>query len=103
MTRSPVIVRGGNVLDPHGELDRPPISDILILEGRIAAIGPEGSLDCSKEARVIDATGMLVTPGFINTHYHSHDVLLRAMFEHIPPEFCVLYTLPSIYPPPYAV
>ena len=98
MTGSPVIVRGGKVLDPHGELDQPPISDILILEGRIAAIGPEGALDWSKEARVIDATGMLVTPGFINAHYHSHDVLLRGMFEQMPLELWGLYSFPSSYP-----
>jgi 5-methylthioadenosine/S-adenosylhomocysteine deaminase len=97
MTRSPVLVKGGKVLDPHGELDQPPITDILIREGRIAAMGPEGSLDYSKETRVIDATGMLVTPGFINTHYHSHDVLLRGMFE-IPLEVWGLYSFPSSYP-----
>src|ERR1700730_11569310 len=98
MTRSPVIVRGGKVLDPHGELDQPPIADILILEGRIAAIGPQGSLESSRETRVIDATGMLVTPGFINAHYHSHDVLLRGMFEQMPLEVWGLYSFPSSYP-----
>jgi 5-methylthioadenosine/S-adenosylhomocysteine deaminase len=77
VTRSPVLVKGGKVIDPRGELDQPPIADILIQDGQIAAIGPPGSLDCSKESRVLDARGMLVTPGFINTHYHSHDVLLR--------------------------
>jgi 5-methylthioadenosine/S-adenosylhomocysteine deaminase len=98
MTRSPVFVRGGKVLDPHGELDQPPIADILILEGRIAAIGPQGSLESSRETRVIDATGMLVTPGFINAHYHSHDVLLRGMFEQMPLEVWGLYSFPSSYP-----
>jgi 5-methylthioadenosine/S-adenosylhomocysteine deaminase len=98
MTRSSVLVKGGKVLDPHGELDQPPISDILILEGRIAAIGPKGSLDSSGATRVIDATGMLVTPGFINTHYHSHDVLLRGMFEQMPLEVWGLYSFPSSYP-----
>jgi cytosine/adenosine deaminase-related metal-dependent hydrolase len=33
------------------------------------------------QARVIDAAGMLAIPGFVNAHYHSHDVLARGMFE----------------------
>ena len=33
-------------------------------------------------------------PGLINAHYHSHDVLCRGMFEELPLEFWLLYTLP---------
>jgi 5-methylthioadenosine/S-adenosylhomocysteine deaminase len=47
---------------------------------------------------VIDAREMLVTPGFINAHYHSHDVLLRGMFEQLPLEVWGLYSFPSSYP-----
>lgn len=94
----PILIAGGRVLDPDGELDQPPVADILVVKGRIAAIGPEGSLDTGKNIRTIDARGMLVTPGFINAHYHSHDVLLRGMFEQMPLEVWGLYSFPSDYP-----
>jgi 5-methylthioadenosine/S-adenosylhomocysteine deaminase len=43
---------------------------------------------------VIDASGWLVVPGLINAHYHSHDVLCRGLFEELPQEIWLLYTLP---------
>lgn len=86
------------ILDPNGELDQPPTADILVTDGRIAAIGPAGSLDAGSDFRTIDARGMLVTPGFINAHYHSHDVLLRGMFEQLPLEAWGLYSFPSSFP-----
>jgi cytosine/adenosine deaminase-related metal-dependent hydrolase len=43
---------------------------------------------------VIDARGQLVVPGLINAHYHSHDTLCRGLFEELPLEFWLLYTLP---------
>jgi 5-methylthioadenosine/S-adenosylhomocysteine deaminase len=94
----PILIAGGRVLDPNGELDQPPIADIFVENGRIAAIGPEGSLDTDRDIRTIDARGMLVTPGFVNAHYHSHDVLLRGMFEQLPLEVWGLYSFPSSYP-----
>ena len=33
-------------------------------------------------------------PGLINAHYHSHDTLCRGMFEELPLEMWLLYTLP---------
>ena len=33
-------------------------------------------------------------PGLINAHYHSHDVLCRGLFEELPLEMWLLYTLP---------
>lgn len=100
MSRFPsrTLIAGGRVLDPDGELDRPSVADILIVDGTIAAVGRAGTLDAGNDARVIDATGMLVTPGFINAHYHSHDVLLRGMFEQMPLEVWGLYSFPSNYP-----
>jgi cytosine/adenosine deaminase-related metal-dependent hydrolase len=96
--QSKTLVVGGRVIDPDGELDQPPVADILMVDGTIAAVGPAGTIEAGDDARVIDANGMLVTPGFINAHYHSHDVLLRGMFEQMPLEVWGLYSFPSSYP-----
>lgn len=41
-------------------------ADVLLADGRIAAIGEEGHAD-----RVLDADGLVLTPGFIDMHAHS--------------------------------
>ncbi|MGQ0654763.1 MAG: amidohydrolase family protein [Betaproteobacteria bacterium] len=73
-----LLIRGARVLDLDGDLDQPPVRDVSIRGGAIDAVGE--SL-CVPGARVIDAAGMLAAPGFVNAHYHSHDVLARGMFE----------------------
>jgi len=48
---------------------------ILIEDGVISSIGP-GSIEVSAD-QVIDASGMVITPGFINTHHHLYQTLTR--------------------------
>ena len=81
----PILIAGGRALDPDGELDQPPVADILVVKERCSDRSG-GFAQYWQEYRTIDARGMLVTPGFINAHYHSHDVLLRGMFEQMPLE-----------------
>lgn len=72
MTR--YLVRGGTVItmDPGiGSLLR---GDLLIDEGRIAAVAP--SLDAA-DCEVIDATGCIVMPGLIDSHRHVWQSILR--------------------------
>jgi 5-methylthioadenosine/S-adenosylhomocysteine deaminase len=40
-----------------------------------------------------------VLPGFVNAHYHSHDVLAKGTLEEVPLESWRLYALPPQYPP----
>ena len=84
----PVLISGALVLDPLGELHRPPQLDILINDGEIVALGKQAlSRGRSLGAELIDATGYLVTPGFIeNAHCIRHDTLLRRLFEQLPLE-----------------
>ncbi|MCZ6637483.1 MAG: amidohydrolase family protein, partial [Alphaproteobacteria bacterium] len=96
MAREPgkLLIRGGRVYDHDGDVHRPAIADILIEGPNITAIGPELGPDQTAGAEVIDATGHLVMPGMINAHYHSHDTLCRGLFEELPLEMWLLYTLP---------
>src|SRR4030088_1486980 len=71
MTR--LLIKNGRVLDPASKLDS--VADVFIQDGKIAAIGP--ALDAAG-AEVFDASGMLVTPGFIDMHVH----LREPGFEH---------------------
>ncbi len=96
-----ILIKGGRVYRHDGDTDSPAVADILIDGTRITAI--EADLESSTPAarqvdRVIDARDRLVIPGFVNAHYHSHDVLLKGCFETIPLEVWVLSALPPAYP-----
>ncbi len=61
-----VILRNGTIYDGTGA--PPSAGDVLIVEGRIAAVG---RVPAPAGARVVDCTGLAVAPGFIDGHTHS--------------------------------
>jgi cytosine/adenosine deaminase-related metal-dependent hydrolase len=70
------LLRGGRVLslDPKvGDFDR---ADVLIEGSRIAMVQPNIR---STAAKVIDASNMIVMPGFVDTHRHAWQAQLRNM------------------------
>ena len=104
-----LLVAGGLVYDHDGDVHHPVVADVLAVDGVIAAVRP-GIADAVRRGepvpelagrgveRTIDARGRLVIPGFVNAHYHSHDVLLKGCFETIPLELWVLSALPPAFP-----
>ena len=66
---------GGRIVDP-GRFEGP--GDLLVTEGRIAAVTPPGGLPEGGPCRVIDARGKIVTPGLVDVHVH----LREPGFEH---------------------
>lgn len=98
-----IVIEGARVLGHGGDPHQPEIADILVEGATIAAIGPDLWYGLSREVRdgatLIDGTGKLATPGFVNAHYHSHDIFLKGYFEPRPLEYWVLNALPRNYPP----
>ena len=65
------LIRGGTVLDGTGAPGRQ--ADVALAGDRIVAVGPGLTAEAG---RVVDATGCLVAPGFIDMHAHSDFSLL---------------------------
>ncbi len=62
------LIRNGRVIDPANNFDD--VADILIVDGKIAAVKPEISFSADYE---YDATGKIVTPGLIDMHVHLRE------------------------------
>ena len=91
-----LLLTGARVLDPEGELHRPPPQDVLIEDGVIIAIGTGLGADGAER---FDASGCLLAPGLVNAHSHSHDSLLRGRFEAVPLDVWGLGAFPASWPP----
>ena len=61
-------IRGGRVLDPASGRDE--IADIWVENGRIVQIGGTYCGDESGEDTTVEAAGLVVAPGLIDTHVH---------------------------------
>jgi imidazolonepropionase-like amidohydrolase len=66
---TPLLLTGARVLDPAGDrlLDG---RDVLIENGRIAAVGPTGTLPVPAGTRKVDLSGLTLIPGLIEMHSH---------------------------------
>jgi cytosine/adenosine deaminase-related metal-dependent hydrolase len=69
-----LLLKGGTVLTMDRSLGDFPVANVLIEGGRIAAVGPQVQ---AADAKPIDASGMVVMPGFVDTHRHMWQGLLR--------------------------
>jgi dihydroorotase len=64
-----MLIRGGRVVDPSQKLDA--AVDVLLADGKVARIGD--SIDAPEGAEVVDALGLVVTPGLIDVHVHLRE------------------------------
>jgi dihydroorotase len=62
-----LLLEGGRIIDPANDVDR--VADLAIQDGNIAAI--EEDIPASQAQQVVDASGLLVTPGLVDIHFHS--------------------------------
>jgi len=59
-----LVIKGGRVVDASGERD----ADVVVVDGRIAAVGADLSAD-----RTLDASGCIVAPGLVDLHSHLRE------------------------------
>lgn len=71
-----MLIKGGNVVTMDPTLGDLPGADILIEDGRIAAVGHNLA---ASDAETVDASRMIVLPGFINGHLHTWQTGLRGL------------------------
>lgn len=63
-----IIIKGGRVMDPKNNINE--VMDVAInSDGKIAAVGK--NIDPESAARVVNAKGLIVTPGIIDMHTHN--------------------------------
>lgn len=67
---SVTVLRGGRVIDPETGTDR--IADVILTGDKIGAVGPD--LAALDGADVVDASGKVVGPGFLDLHSHVHSI-----------------------------
>lgn len=107
-----LLLRGGYVLSMDPSVGDFVEGDVLVSGGKIEAVGAR--LDAG-DAEVIDATGMVVMPGFIDTHHHQFETALRSFladcilindgqphslfnyYEHMLQKFSMVYRPQDVY------
>jgi N-acyl-D-aspartate/D-glutamate deacylase len=70
------LLRGGTVVDPATGRDE--VADVLIRDGKIAAVGTDLPPEAGDPA-VVDVSGMIVGPGFVDLHSHVHTVAAQRL------------------------
>src|SRR5258707_886344 len=66
-----MLLSGGRVIDPANHFDA--IADILIDDGKIAALGQEADLRAPANVERVDVKGLIVCPGLIDLHVHLRE------------------------------
>jgi 5-methylthioadenosine/S-adenosylhomocysteine deaminase len=102
MSAKRTLLKNGCVLTVDRKIGNFPKGDVLIEGTKIAAVGPNLS---AADAEVIDASNAIVMPGFIDTHRHVWEGILRNIGADVPLEgdasylAFILNTLAPVYRP----
>ena len=66
-----LLIQNGRVLDPASKTDA--AMDVLLDGEVIREVGAPGKFSSLKDAQVLDATGLIIAPGFIDMHVHLRE------------------------------
>ena len=64
--RYDLLLKGGHVIDPANKVDA--VMDVAVVKDKIAAV--EKDIPASQAGKVVDASGLYVTPGLVDIHVH---------------------------------
>ena len=62
-----IVIKGGHIIDPVNNIDK--VMDLAIKGGKIAAI--KKNIPAAQTKKVINASGLIVSPGLIDMHTHN--------------------------------
>ena len=79
MSDTTLLVRGAQVLTMDPRLGDIASADVLVQDGRIARVDPASGTAAPHGAQVIDARGMLMIPGLIDSHTHMWQAPLKGV------------------------
>ena len=97
-----LLLRAGHIVSMDPDIGELPEGDVLIEDGQIAAVQREISAD----AEILDMTGRILIPGFVDTHRHTWEASIRGVapdatlddyFVDILDTFAPLYTPEDVY------
>jgi dihydroorotase len=63
-----LLLKGGHVIDPKNRISA--VRDVAIADGKIAAV--DARIDAAQALKVVDVSGLYVTPGLIDIHVHAY-------------------------------
>jgi dihydroorotase len=66
-----LLIKNGRVLDPAGKTDG--ARDVLLDGEKIAEVGAPGKFAAARDTEIFDASGLIVSPGFIDMHVHLRE------------------------------
>src|SRR5919108_3945801 len=93
------LLRGGHIISMDPEIGDIPGGDVLIEGEDIAAVAP--SVDTT-DCEIVDATGAIIIPGFIDSHRHTWETVVRGIAPDVTLDgyfALVLDTLAPVYRP----
>jgi len=67
-TDKKTVIKGATLVDGSGQPARQ--SDVSFVDGKITEVAAPGSINTAHAHRVIDADGLLLTPGWVDVHTH---------------------------------
>lgn len=85
MTTFDLLIQGAHVLNVSaaGGVELRRDHDVAVAGNRIAAVEPAGVIEPGRARDLLDARGMVLMPGLINTHSHVPMVIFRGLAEDV--------------------
>lgn len=70
VTKGSIVLRGARAITMRENeiIER---ADLVVTNGRIAGVGPQGSVAIPKDARIFDVSGKTILPGYVDVHWHG--------------------------------